>query len=118
MWLTTAEIKALLKITITTYDNDIDTFNPIAQDRVECYILPTVIDEDEGETLPVGYTPYYARYVWLLIGEADISIQAGNIKSQSFDGESISYGDSSHTDNSKTSDEQLKKFKPLKKKYH
>jgi hypothetical protein len=47
-----------------------------------------------------------------------VAHQSGNVKSQSFDGESISYGDSKHTDNAKTSDEQLKKFKPLKKKYH
>ena len=117
-WMTTAEIKALLGITDTTYDTQIDTFNPLAQDRVECYTLPTVIDEDEGETLPPGYTPYYARLVWLMLNEGSINIQAGNVKSQSFDGESISYGDSNHTDNAKTSDEQLKKFKPLKKKYH
>jgi len=96
-WLTTAEIKTLLKITVTDYDADIDLYNPIAQSRVEDYILPTVIDEDEGETLPTGYTPYYARYVWLVIGEAGIVIPLSNVKSQSFDGESVSYGDTKST---------------------
>jgi hypothetical protein len=117
-WMTTSEIKALLGITDTTYDTQIDTFNPLAQDRVECYILPTVIDEDEGETLPTGYTPYYARLVWLMLSEGSINVVSTNIKSQSFDGESITYGDSKSTDIAKSSDEQLKKFKPLKKRYH
>jgi hypothetical protein len=116
-WQTTAEIKALLGITDTTYDAQIAIYNPIAQNRVEYYILPTVIDEDEDETLPVAYTPYFARLVWLLLSEGSISIQSGNVKAQSFDGESVSFGDTKSTDNSKTSDEQLKKFKPLKKKY-
>ena len=115
--MTTAEIKTLLGITDIIYDTQIDLFNPIAQNRVEYYILPTVIDEDEDETLPVGYTPYYARLVWLMIAEGSTTIQAGNVKAQSFDGESVSFGDTKSTDNSKTSDEQLKKFKPLKKKY-
>lgn len=117
-WMTTAEIKAYLGLTDATYDTQIDLYNPVAQNRVECYILPTVIDEDEGEDLPLGYEPIYSRYVWLMLSEGSISIQSGNVKSQSFDGESISYGDSTHTDNAKTSDEQLKKFKPLKKRYH
>jgi hypothetical protein len=119
-WMTTAEIKVLLGIPVgtITYDDQITLFNPIAQDRVECYILPTVYDEDESESIPLGYTPYYARLVWLMIGEGSTIIQAGNVKSQSFDGESVSFGDTKSSDNSKTSDEQLKKLKPLKKKYH
>jgi len=117
-WMTTAEIKVLLDISDTTYDTQIDLFNPIAQDRVECYILSTVIDEDEGETLPTGYTPYYARLVWLMLSEGSINLGGGNVKSQSFDGESVSYGDTGSQDNSTTSDQQLRKFKPLKKRYH
>lgn len=117
MWLTTAEIKTLLGITDTTYDTQIDLYNPIAQDRVECYILPTVIDEDNGESLPVGYTPYYARLVWLMINEGSTVLGGGNVTAQSFDGESVSYGDTKRADNARTSEEQLKKFKPLKKRY-
>ena len=117
-WMTTAEIKALLGITDATYDAQIDLYNPIAQDRVESYILPTVIDEDEGETLPTGYQPYYARLVWLMINEGSISLGGGNVTSQSFDGESVSYGDTMRSDNSRTSEEQLKKFRPLKKRYN
>ncbi len=117
-WMTTAEIKALLGITDTTYDTQIETFNPIAQARVEHYILPCVIDEDESETLPTGFQPAYARMVWLMLNEGSTSVGTGNVKSQSFDGQSISYGDTNAQTMAITSDEQLKKFKPLKGRYH
>ena len=117
-WLTTAEIKTYLGITSTDYDTQIDLYNPVAQNRVESYILPTVIDEDNGETLAVGYYPSYARLVFLMLSEGAVSLASGNVISRSFDGESISYGDSKATDIAKTSDEQLKKFKPLKKRYY
>lgn len=117
-WMTTAEIKTYLGLIDTIYDAQIDLYNPIAQSRVESYILPTVINEDDLETLPIAYEPAYSRYVFLMLSEGSINIQAGNVKAQSFDGESISYGDSTNTSNAKTSDEQLKKFKPLKKRYH
>ncbi|MGB3512167.1 MAG: hypothetical protein WBA93_23600 [Microcoleaceae cyanobacterium] len=117
MWLTTAEIKALLDITTTDYDAQIDTYNPIAQDSVERYICPTVINEDEGETLPVGYTPHYARLVWLMLNEGSTSISTNKVKSQSMDGESITYADKKGTDIQETSDAQLKKFLPLRRSY-
>lgn len=116
-WQTTEEIKALLGLTDTTYDAQIEIYNPIAQNRVESYILPTVINEDEEETLPVGYTPYYARLVWLMLNEGSISVTTGSIKSQSMDGESITYGDEKNTDILSTSDAQLAKFLPLRKSY-
>jgi len=116
-WLTTAEIKTLLGLVDTTYDAQIAIYNPIAQNRVESYIYPTVIDEDEGETLPIGYNPAYARYVFLLLSEGSITITAGTVKSQSMDGESVTYGDEKKTDILSTSDAQLTKFFPLRRKY-
>ena len=116
-WLTTEEIKALMGLTDTTYDAQIEIYNPIAQNRVESYILPTVINEDEEETLPIGYTPYYARLVWLMLNEGSISVATGSVKSQSMDGESITYGDEKSTDMLSTSDAQLVKFLPLRKSY-
>jgi len=117
-WLTTEQIKTYLGITLTDYDTQIDLYNPVAQNRVESYILPTVIDESLSETLPIGYHPSYARLVFLMLSEGAISLASGNVTSRSFDGESISYGDSKTTDIAKTSEEQLKKFKPLKKRYY
>lgn len=117
MWLTTAEIKTLLNITVTDYDTRIDLFNPIAQDRVERYIYPTIINEEEGEALPVAYTPHYARLVWLMLNEGSISVATNKVKSQSMDGESITYMDKKDTDLQDTSDSQLTKFLPLRKRY-
>ena len=117
MWQTTAQVKALLGITATTYDTQIDIYNPIAQDRVENYIYPTVIDESEGETLHAGYTPAYARLVWLMLKEGSITLATNQVKSQSMDGESITYSDKKDTDIQQTSDAQLKKFLPLRRRY-
>ena len=117
MWLTTAEIKTLLDITTTDYDTKIDLFNPISQDRVERYIYPTIIDEEEGETLPVAYTPHYARLVWLMLNEGSTSVSTKDVKSQSMDGESITYTDKKDSDIQETSDAQLIKFLPLRKRY-
>lgn len=112
MWISTLEIKILLGIVTTDYDVQIELFNPIAQARVESYIHPNVID-----SLPSGFTPSYARLVYLMLSEGSVDVSSGNVKAQSFDGESISYGDVKSTDIAKTSDEQLRKFKPLKKRY-
>ncbi|MCP4254842.1 MAG: hypothetical protein GY775_15845 [Candidatus Scalindua sp.] len=117
-WMTTTEIKNLLGITDATYDTQIDTFNPIAQARVEHYILPCVINESNSETLPTGFQPAYARMVWLMLNEGSITVGAGNVKSQSFDGQSITYGDTNSQSIASTSDQQLLKFKPLKGRYH
>ncbi len=116
--MTTAEIKTLLGITDTTYDTQIELYNPIAQARVEHFILPSVINESNSETLPTAFQPAYARMVWLLLSEGSITLGGGNVTAQSFDGQSINYGTRGNNDNAITSDQQLLKFKPLKKRYH
>ena len=110
-WMTTEEIKSYLNITDATYDTDIDKYNPVAEDRLNSYLNKHL------EDLPLGYEPAYSRLVWLFIAEAGTSTNGGNVKSQSFDGQSITYGDFTVYDISSTSNQQLSKFNPLRKKY-
>ena len=110
-WLTTAEIKTYLRLTDATYDTQIDLYNPVAQSEVERFILPSTITE-----LPLKYHPKFAKLVFLMINEGSIDVGSSNIKSQSFDGESVTYGDVKSTDIAITSDQQILKFLPLRTK--
>ena len=103
-WMTTAEIKTYLGIVDATYDTQIDLYNPVAESRVTSFINPITI-EDVVYELPLGYQSHYARLVWLMIGEGSINVASSNVKSQSFDGESITYGDVKSSDIATTSDQ-------------
>lgn len=110
--LTTAEIKTYLQITSTDYDALIDLYNPICFDRVMSYLRRSNYE------LPIGYNQIYSKYVLLTAFEANDKKGSGNVKSKSFDGQSITYGDTTINDIAKTSGEQLKKFAPLRKPYY
>ncbi len=91
-WLSLAEIKAYTKITDTSQDADIqfqlDNFR--AQTRVARYINRGLDYE-----LPVDFEQSYSKYVLYLVSEmqpATASTRA--IKTQQFDGQSITYEDS------------------------
>lgn len=118
MWMTTAEIKTYLGLTDTTYDTQIDLYNPVAQSRVESFIGYTFEDDEDGnDTFPLAYEPCYSRLVWNYIQESGIKTGSSQVKSQSFDGESVSYADRKTTDQANTVGESLECFKPLKKRF-
>ncbi len=94
-WLSLAEIKAYTKITDTSQDADIqfqlDNFR--AQSVVIDYI-----DQDEDYALPVAYEQRFAKYVLYLVSEMQPTTSSNRaIKTQSFDGQSITYEDSGGT---------------------
>jgi hypothetical protein len=109
--MTVEQIKTYLKITDTSLDADIALFEPVAECKVNEFIGCTI------ETLSICYYPDYSRLVLLLINEASTTLKGGNIKSWSFDGESVSYGDTTSKDNAFTSDQQLDKFLPLRPRF-
>lgn len=106
--MTTEQIKTYLKITDNTYDADIALYEPVAEAKVNCYIGWTI------ETLGIEYYPDYSRLVWTLIQEGTTEAStSGDVKSESFDGASFSYGDKTGKEVAGTSIEALYKFKPL-----
>ena len=113
-WMTTAEIKTYNKITVTDYDTDIDLWNPIAEAKVKSYT-----NKPDQDTLWDGYQYDYARYVYLLSTQYVSTNTGKEAKSQSMDGESITYKDSADDSSmiASTIDGALHKFKPLVKKY-
>jgi len=112
-WMTTAEIKTYNNILVTDYDARIDLFNPIAEKRVISFI-----NRPDQETCPEGYEYDYARYVWLLVSQSDSTNTGKDVKSQSMDGESITYTDNKYgIANASTIQEALNKFKPIVVRY-
>ena len=110
MLMTLEQIKQYLKITDTSLDADITLFEPVEEAKINYYIDDTI------EALGIEFYPDYARLVLLLASEGTTSLKGGPVKSWSFDGESVSYGDNNKTTGvSVTSDEQLSKFNPLRK---
>ncbi len=109
-WLTLAEIKAYTKITDTSQDADIqfqlDNFR--GQRRVLDYIA-----QNEEYTLPVDCEQAFAKYILYLVKEMQPTTASTRaIKTQSFDGQSITYEDSG---GSSSTTGALSMFKPLRK---
>ena len=111
-WMTTAEVKLYNKITVATYDTDIDLWNPIAEARVKMYT-----NKSDQDILWDGYQYDYARYVFLIATQYSSTNTGKEAKSQSMDGESITYKDTDSNSIAATIDGALHKFKPLVKKY-
>ena len=107
--MTTERVKELLNITVTDYDTQIVMFEPIAEDRLNCY-LGYIIEE-----LKLGYEPYYARLVWTFIEEGKTTADTKEVSSKSIGKVSISYESGDGTKGvAKNTDNALLKFKPLK----
>lgn len=116
MLMTTERVKQLLKITDTTYDADIALYEPIAEDRLNFYLGYTLSE------LTLGYEPYYARLVWTFIAEGTTSSTSQRvIKSESFDGASMTYETTGSTEVkgvAENTDDALAKFNPLRTRYY
>lgn len=111
--MTLARFKELLSIADTSLDTQFALYEPIAESRLNCYLGYTL------EVLTIGYEPYYARLVYTNISEGvTTATSTQKVKSQAFDGASITYTDDKSTGIALDTDTALNKFSSLKKWYH
>ncbi len=113
--MTTARVKELLGITVADYDAQIALFEPIAESRVNSYLGYNLTE------LSLGYEPYYARLVWVLLTEGSITAETREISSKSIGKVSVNFvtdTESSEKGVAKNTENALSKFKPLKKRIY